>query len=132
MKTTATAGKIETEIPEKATRRRFTKEYKLNVLEQADRCTKLGDIGSLLRREGLYSSQLTTWRHQRHEGTLKALGRKRGPKPKRTPEHTEAEKLRREVERLREKLRRAEKMIEVQKKLSEVLGLDLDDTEETQ
>jgi transposase-like protein len=130
MTTTATARKIETEITERAQRRRFTKEYKLRILEQADRCTKTGEIGALLRREGLYSSHLTSWRGQRLEGTLKALERKRGPKPKRTAEHAEVEKLRRENDRLRERLRKAEKIIDVQKKLSEVLGLDSDDTEE--
>jgi transposase len=130
MTTTATARKIETEITERARRRRFTKEYKLRVLEEAERCTQTGEIGALLRREGLYSSHLTSWRGQRLEGTLKALERKRGPKPKRTPEHTEVEKLRRENDRLRERLRKAEKIIDVQKKLSEVLGLDSDDTEE--
>lgn len=130
MTMTATAKKIETEIPERASRRRFTKEYKLRILEQADSCTKQGEIGALLRREGLYSSHLTSWRSQRHEGTLEALERKRGPKPKRTAEHAELEKLRRDNERLRERLRRAEKIIEVQKKLSEVLGLDSEDIEE--
>jgi transposase-like protein len=130
MNTTITAQKIETEIPERASRRRFTKEYKLRILQQADCCTKQGEIGALLRREGLYSSHLSDWRSQRHEGTLKALERKRGPKPKRTAEHADVEKLRRENDRLRERLRKAEKIIEVQKKLSEVLGLDSDDTEE--
>lgn len=130
MTTTATARKIETEITERAQRRRFTKEYKLRVLEEADTCKKTGEIGALLRREGLYSSHLTSWRGQRLEGTLKALERKRGPKPKRTPEHAEVDKLRRENDRLRERLRKAEKIIEVQKKLAEVLGLSSDDTEE--
>lgn len=129
MTATATSTRIETEIPERATRRRFTKEYKLRVLEQADAC-KPGELGSLLRREGLYSSHLASWRNQRHEGTLKALERKRGPKPKRTAEEAEVDKLRRENERLRERLRKAEKIIEVQKKLAEVLALD-EDTEET-
>jgi transposase-like protein len=103
----------------------------VRVLEQADACKQPGEIGALLRREGLYSSHLTSWRNQRHEGTLKALERKRGPKPKRTPEHTEVEKLRRENERLRERLRKAEKIIDVQKKLAEVLGLDDEDSEES-
>lgn len=129
MTTTATARKIETEIEEKRQRRRFTKEYKLRVLEEADRRTKPGEVGALLRREGLYASHLTNWRAQRHEGTLRALEHKRGPKPKRTSEQAELETLRRDIERLREKLRKAEKIIEVQKKLSELLGLSNDDTE---
>ena len=83
----------------------------------------------MLRREGLYSSHISIWRKQRREGTLKALARKRGPKPKRTSEESEAEKLRRENERLRERLRKAEKIIEVQKKLSEVLGIEEDEPE---
>ena len=124
MTATTTTEEIETEIPEKATRRRFSKEYKLRVLEQADQCNKPGEIGALLRREGLYASHLTKWRSQRREGTLKALGRKRGPKSRRTSEQIELEKLERENERLRERLRKAEKIIEVQKKLAEVLGLD--------
>jgi transposase len=131
MTATATTRKIETEIRERAQRRRFTKEYKLRILQEADRCTKAGETGALLRREGLYSSHLTNWREQRLKGTLKALERKRGPKPKRTSEEAELEQLRRDNARLREKLRKAEKIIEVQKKLSEVLGLDSDDTEET-
>ncbi len=126
MPATATTTAIETEITEKATRRRFTKEYKLRVLLEADKCTKNGEIGALLRREGLHSSHLSSWRSQRRDGTLKALGRRRGPKPKRTAQHVEVEKLRLENERLRDKLRKAEKIIEVQKKLAEVLG-ELDD-----
>ena len=84
MAATTATEEIETEIPERATRRRFSKEYKLRVLEQADQCNKPGEIGALLRREGLCASYLTKWRSQRREGTLKALGRKRGPKPRRT------------------------------------------------
>ena len=117
MPATANTTPIETEIPEKATRRHFSNEYKLRVLEEADKCTKPGEVGAPLRREGLYSSHLTTWRALRRDGTLKALGRKRGPKPKRTAEQPEADELRRENERLREKLRKAEKIIEVQKNL---------------
>lgn len=124
MTATTTTTEIETEIPERATRRRFSKEYKLRVLEQADRCKKPGEIGALLRREGLYASHLTSWRGQRREGTLKELGRKRGPKLKRTSEKIELEKLQRENDRLRERLRKAEKIIEAQKKLAEILGLD--------
>jgi transposase-like protein len=130
MASPSTAQTIETEVPEQSRRRRFTKEYKIAILGQADRCSRPGEVGALLRREGLYSSHLTSWRAQRHEGSLQALERKRGPKPKRTPELVEVEKLRRENEHLREKLRKAQKIIDVQKKLSEVLGLTIDDTEE--
>ena len=117
----------ETEVPAKATRRTFTKEYKLSILEKADRCTGPGEIGRLLRQEGLYSSHLTCWRALRREGGLRALGRKRGPKQTRTAEQLENEKLRHEIERLRKKLAHAEKIITVQKKLSEVLGIQLED-----
>ena len=105
----------ETEVPAKATRRTFTKEYKLSILEKADRCTGPGEIGRLLRQEGLYSSHLTCWRALRREGGLRALGRKRGPKQTRTAEQLENEKLRHEIERLRKKLAHAEKIITVQK-----------------
>jgi len=117
----------ETEVSAKATRRTFTKEYKLGILEKAERCTGFGELGKLLRREGLYSSHLNSWRKQRREGTLMALGRRRGPKKKaRTAEQIEVEKLRRENQRLRKKLDHAEKIIGVQKKLSEVLGIQLE------
>jgi transposase-like protein len=131
MKATATTPRVETEVTEKRGRRRFPKEYKLRILQEADACTRPGEVGALLRREGLYSSHLTHWREQRLDGTLKALERKRGPKPKRTTEQVELAALRRDNEKLREKLRKAEKIIEVQKKLSELLGLDVDDTKET-
>jgi transposase-like protein len=72
------------EVPEKAARRRFDAAYKLRVLDEADRCSEAGEVGELLRREGLYSSHLTAWRKQRDAGALRALGpKKRGRKPKR-------------------------------------------------
>jgi transposase-like protein len=117
----------ESEVTATARRRSFTKEYKLRILDRADRCVGSGEVGRLLRAEGLYSSHLTAWRKQRHEGTLKALGRKRGPKPTKTAEQREVDKLRREVVRLRRKLDHAEKIIGVQKKLSEVLGIQLEE-----
>ena len=78
--TKKTASNRETEVSAKATRRTFTKEYKLEILEKADRCSSPGEIGELLRKEGLYSSHLSSWRAQRREGALKTMGRKRGPK----------------------------------------------------
>ena len=94
-------------------------------MEEADRCTEPGQLGELLRREGLYSSHLTTWRKQRDEGALEALGpKKRGRKPKRKdPVALENERLQRENQRLTERLRQAETIIEVQKKVSEMLGI---------
>ncbi len=119
----------ETEVPAKATRRRFTKEYKLDVLEKADHCTAPGEVGKLLRQEGLYSSQLTAWRRERRKGALQALGKRRGPKVKRSADQVRIEKLERENKRLRKKLDHAEKILTVQKKLSEVLGIQLEESD---
>lgn len=122
--------KLERSVPnpqvlEKARRRRFTAAYKLEILQAADRCSEPGEVGALLRREGLYSSHLTTWRRQRELGSLAALSpRKRGRKPH--PIHPQAARvaeLERENRHLRRKLEQAETIIEVQKKLSEILGL---------
>lgn len=114
-------------VLEKPVRRRFTAEYKLRILHEADRCTASGQLGALLRREGLYSSLLSTWRRQRDEGTLAGLtpkrrGRKANPD---APLIAENERLKRETQRLAAKLRQAETIIEVQKKLSEMLGIPL-------
>ncbi len=122
---TAPASKT-TEVESKAPRRRFTREYKISMLERVEACTNPGEIGKLLRQEGLYSSHLSSWRGQRRKGILNALGRKRGPKKATSSKQFEIEKLRRENERLRKKLAHAEKIIDVQKKLSEVLGISLD------
>jgi transposase-like protein len=113
------------EVPEKAKRRRFSAEYKLAILREADRCTEPGQIGALLRRERLYSSHLVDWRRQRDTGALQALARKRGRKPA-DPARVEVERLRRENERLVHKLGQAERIIEIQGKLSELLGISLD------
>jgi transposase len=114
-------------VLEKPERRRFTAEYKLRILHEADRCTAPGQLGALLRREGLYSSLLSTWRRQRDEGTLAGLtpkrrGRKANPD---APLIAENQRLTRETQRLAAKLRQAETIIEVQKKLSEILGIPL-------
>jgi len=114
-------------VLERPVRRRFTAEYKLRILCEADRATELGQVGALLRREGLFSSQLSTWRQQRDKGTLAGLTpKRRGRKATSySPLVTENERLKRENQRLTEKLRQAETIIEVQKKLSEVLGIPL-------
>ena len=114
-------------VLEKPVRRRFTAEYKLRILHQADRCTESGQLGALLRREGLYSSLLSTWRQQRDEGTLAGLtpkrrGRKANPD---APLIAENQRLMRETHRLAAKLHQAETIIEIQKKLSEMLGIPL-------
>ena len=114
--------RVDPEVKVKPERRRFTAEYKLRILEEADNCTRPGQIGALLRREGLYSSNLTQWRLQRAEGVLQALTpRKRGPKVDPLTEENAA--LRRRIDRLEAELKRAETIIEVQKKVSELLGL---------
>ena len=115
------------EVLEKPVRRRFTVEYKLRILAEADACSETGMLGELLRREGLYSSHLSTWRRQRDEGALAGLApKRRGRKPKpKNPLADENEQLRRENQRLKEKLRQAELIIDVQKKVSEMLNIPL-------
>ena len=116
------------EVVARARRRTFSAEYKLRILQEADACTEPGQIGALLRREGLYSSHLTDWRRARAAGQLAALGsRKRGPKP--DPTAQELDELRRENERLRTRLQQAEIIVDVQKKLSQLLGLTPSQTE---
>jgi transposase len=111
------------EVVPKAKRRTFSAKYKLRILEEADSCTEARQIGALLRREGLYSSHLTTWRRQRDKGVLKGLSpQKRGRKRKDELER-EVARLQRENERLQANLEQAEMIIEVQKKLSRLLGL---------
>lgn len=116
------------EVTEKPLRRRFTAEYKLKILKLADACERgSGEIGELLRKEGLYSSVLANWRRERENGTLAGLTpKKRGRKPKRKDAVTEEnERLRRENARLQQRLAQAEAIIEVQKKLSIALGIEL-------
>ena len=112
------------EVVPMAERRRFTAEEKLRIVEEADRCTEPGEIGALLRREGIYSSYLSRWRRARDRGQLTALGpQQRGPKPATDVALArEVARLRRENERLQDRLERAETIIEVQKKLSQLLG----------
>jgi transposase len=111
------------EVVPKAKRRMFSAKYKLRILEEANSCTEAGQVGALLRREGLYSSHLTTWRRQRDKGVLKGLSpQKRGRKRKDELER-EVVRLQRENERLQASLEQAETIIDVQKKLSRLLGL---------
>lgn len=111
------------EVVAQAKRRSFTVEYKQRILAEADQAKGSGGIGALLRREGLYSSLLTTWRREREAGVRQALTpQKRGPKSKRDPFQEETDKLRRENERLTEQLRKAEIVIDVQKKVAALLG----------
>jgi transposase-like protein len=119
------------EVPEKAARRRFTAEYKLNILQQAEACRGEEGIGALLRREGLYSSHLTTWRRQREIGMLSGLSpKRRGRKASaRNPLQPEVDRLRKETDRLQKRLKQAELIIEVQKKISQMLGIPLETSE---
>jgi transposase-like protein len=106
-----------------AQRRRFTAEYKQRILAETDHAKGSGSIGALLRREGLYSSLLATWRRERDAGVLQALTpQKRGPKLKRDPLAEENQQLRRETQRLTEELRKAEIVIDIQKKVATLLG----------
>ena len=118
------------EVVPVAERRRFSAAYKLRILKEADQCTESGELGALLRREGLYSSYLSRWRRARERGLLKALSpKKRGRKPAADPAlQKEVEDLRRETKRLRKKLETAEAIIEVQKKLSHLLGLTTEES----
>jgi transposase len=120
------------EVRERAVRRRFTAEYKLRILKEAASCKEQGQLGSLLRREGLYSSNLITWRRQMEKGTLEALSpRKRGPKAKRPdPSARRIAELERENNKLKKKIRQAETIIDVQKKVSEILQMPLTENEE--
>lgn len=120
------AGPPNSEVLDKAVRRRFTAEYKLQVLRQAAACTP-GELGALLRREGLYSSHLTTWRRQRERGELAGLAPKQRGRKARQPDPAarRVAELERETGRLRRRLEQAEIIIEVQKKLAKLLGIPL-------
>ena len=116
----------EVEVLAKATRRRFTAEYKLKILREAEACREPGERGALLRREGLYSSNLTTWRGQRERGELLGLTpKRRGPAPKaRNPLAAKVATLEREVIRYKARAERAEALVELQKKVAEFLGIE--------
>jgi len=117
----------EVEVVAKATRRRFSAEYKLKILREAEACTRLGELGALLRREGLYSSNLTTWRAQRRTGELGGLApKKRGPMPQaKNPLAAKVVALEREVTRQTARAERAEALVDLQKKVAEFLGIVL-------
>ena len=111
------------EVRSRAKRRSFPAAYKLKILAAADQATGSGEIGALLRREGLYSSHLTHWRQERRAGIIQGLTpRTRGPKPHLDPSAKEIQQLRRANERLTERLRKAEIIIDVQKKVAMLFG----------
>lgn len=114
-------------------RRRFSAAYKARIVEEAEGCTEPGDIGALLRREGLYSSQLSKWREQYRTGALDALrDDKRGRKRRRNPLEDEVARLRKENARLSGRLDKAEAIIEIQKKVAAMLGNPLPSVEHEQ
>jgi transposase len=113
-------GVPDPELVERAKRRSFTATYKLEILAKADACTAPGEIGELLRREGLYTSHLTYWRKQRRDGALKELGRPRGRKPA-DGRDAEIAELRRRAERAESELEKARRVIEIQGNVSALL-----------
>ena len=123
----APSGGQEVEVLAKAKRRRFTLEYKRRILREADRCRQPGELGALLRREGLYSSHVSAWRAARDRGELGGQGaRKRGPEAKPPdPREKKIAEQAREIARWQKRAERAEALVEVQKKLSELLGVEL-------
>jgi transposase len=114
----------DTEVAAKAKRRRFSAEYKRRILREADACTKPGELGALLRREGLYSSHIAAWRAARERGELDGLAPKtRGPKPReKNPLEKRVRELERENAKLLRRIKRAEGLVEVQKKVAELFG----------
>jgi transposase len=120
----------EVEVAAKGERRRFTAEYKHKVLREADHCRESGEIGALLRREGLYWSHLSNWRKQRERGEL--AGRRRGPKGReKNPLAARVRELERDNARLKRRAERAEGIVELQKKISEMLGIEQAKSAET-
>ena len=117
----------EVEVVAKASRRRFTVEYKRKIVREADGCKTPGAVGALLRREGLYSSHLTAWRAARDRGELVGAAKKRGPVPQvPDPRDTRIMELERETTRWQKRAERAEALVEVQKKLAALLGTPLE------
>ncbi len=116
------------EVAAKAKRRQFTAAYRLRILEEANRCTTSGEIGQLLRREGLYSSHLSNWRKAQREGSLAALApKKRGAKAKATnPLEPKVRELESKVARLEKELHKAHTILDVQEKVAGLLGFDLE------
>lgn len=121
------AAPPDAEVVDRPLRRRFAPSYKLRIVEEADRCTEPGDVGRLLRREGLYTSHLTAWRKAVRSGSLKALSKKRGRKAERNPLEEKVRKLEREKARLEHELHKAHLIIDVQGKVAGLLGLSLED-----
>lgn len=124
--------KSTTEVTATAKRRRYTADYKRRILQEADACKETGGVGALLRREGLYSSHLTHWREQAASGELAALApKKRGPQAKGIdPRDRQLAEKDREIAKLQRRAERAEAIVEVQKKVSQLLGMTLPNPDE--
>ena len=122
----------EVEVAEKASRRQFSAEYKRKILKEADTCTREGEIGALLRREGLYSSHLAVWRAARERGEIAGLlPKKRGPKvTPPDPRDRKIVELERETRRWKSRAERAEALVDLQKKVSMILGIALPESDE--
>lgn len=120
------------QVPAKATRRQFSTQYKLQILQEVDGPTQLGQTAALLRREGLYSSHLSNWRRQREQGQLAGLrGNKRGRNPQKPdPLFLENQQLQKQVQRLSQQLQQAQLLLDIQKNASEILGLSLNGLDE--
>jgi transposase len=122
----------EVEVLAKATRQRYTAEYKGRILREAAACSVRGELGALLRREGLYSSHLTNWQAAAKRGELEGLKpKKRGPKAAVVdPRDRQLAEKEREIARLTRRAERAEALVALQKKVSQILGIALPDSEE--
>jgi transposase-like protein len=122
----------DTEVPAKARRRRFSAEYKQKILREAEQCRQPGEIGALLRREGLYSSHLANWRAARASGERAGLeAKRRGTKPRvRDGQAERVAELERDVTRWQRRAERAEFLVELQKKVAAILGIELDENGE--
>jgi hypothetical protein len=122
----------EVEVVAKARRRQFTAVYKRKILKEIDACRQPGEVGAILRREGLYSSHLASWRAARRRGELGGLtNKKRGPKPRpKDPRDRQLAEQEREIRRLQRRLARAETMLEIQKKVSDLMGIPLPESDE--
>ncbi len=122
---------MKTEVVARAKRRQYAAEYKLRIMREIDECKGSGEVGALLRREGLYSSLVSKWREQSKRGSLTGLsGHRRGPKV--DPQAVEIARLQHENKRLQEKLERAELIIDVQKKVARLLGVPLEDNNQNE
>jgi transposase len=115
---------VPTEVSSRAKRRSFTTKYKLRIVIEAEGCSKPGEVGALLRREGLYSSHLAEWRKARAAGDFEVSSKRRGPKPRNRDEQDirKIVELERQVAALARRAERAEAIIDLQKKVAELLG----------